>query len=60
MVALCREASLAAIEEDPEHARVLAGRHMDKALRRWEPRITEEMLEFYRRFSGGGGGGGRG
>lgn len=54
VVALCREASLAAIEEDPEHAACLAARHLDKALAGWTPRITEEMLAFYRRFAAGG------
>lgn len=53
MVALCREASLAAIEEDPEGASSLAARHLDKALGGWKPRITEEMLAFYRRFAAG-------
>lgn len=54
MVALCREASLAAIEEDPEYAACLAARHLDKALAGWTLRITEEMLAFYRLFAAGG------
>lgn len=54
MVALCREASLAAIEEDPEHASSLGARHLHKALAGWKRRITPEMLAFYRRFAAGG------
>lgn len=55
MVALCREAALAAIEEDPMHAAVLQGRHIDQALQGWKKQITEEMRTFYKRFSEGGG-----
>jgi len=54
VVALCREASLAAIEEDPENAASVAMRHLHKALAGFTPRITPGMLAFYRRFAEGG------
>ncbi len=50
MVALCREAALGAVEEDPEHARVVAGRHLAQALAGWQRQITPQMVNFYRRY----------
>jgi AAA family ATPase len=51
MVALCREAALCAVEEDPVGARWLRGKHMEEALLGWERQITPEMLDFYRGYA---------
>ncbi len=53
MVALCREAALCAIEEDPVNAHSLQGRHLDQVLTGWQRQITPQMLDFYQRYAGG-------
>ena len=53
MVALCREAALCAVEEDPVNARCLQGRHLNQVLTGWQRQITPQMLDFYRRYAEG-------
>lgn len=53
MVALCREAALCAVEEDPVNARFLQDRHLDQVLTGWQRQITPQMLDFYRRYADG-------
>ena len=50
IASICREAALAAMEEDPEGAQVVARRHFETAMDRVTPQITDEMLNFYRSF----------
>ncbi|KAA8490767.1 Spermatogenesis-associated protein 5 [Porphyridium purpureum] len=47
LAALVREASLAALEEDPEHARTVCQRHFELARRRVGPRTPLNLLELY-------------
>lgn len=53
MVALCREAALCAIEEDPVNAHSLQGRHLDQVLTGWQRQITPQMLDFYHHYADG-------
>lgn len=48
---LCQEAGLAAIMED-KNATVVEARHFEHALKGISRGITEDMLEYYREFSG--------
>ncbi|KAJ1734050.1 AAA+-type ATPase [Coemansia biformis] len=49
VVALCQEAALEAIADDPD-AEHVEMRHFDRCLDRFRPRITAEMLQFYASF----------
>lgn len=50
IAALCREAALAAMEEDM-HAQKLTAAHFDAAFARVTPRITSAMLQFYANYA---------
>jgi AAA family ATPase len=54
MVAVCREAALDAIEEDPA-AQCVSRRHLEAAVNRITPQITQEMCNFYESWGGEGG-----
>lgn len=40
-----------AIGEDPENASMLRPHHFDRAIAQWTPQITQDMLDFYRRWA---------
>ena len=54
VVAVCKEAALAAIEENPAEAKAIMPHHMSKALSIFKPQITAHMLDFYKAFSQSG------
>jgi len=47
--ALCREAALAALQEDIESCKVLR-RHFDSAFMAVKPRTSREFIELYKRY----------
>jgi SpoVK/Ycf46/Vps4 family AAA+-type ATPase len=50
VAAVVREAALAAMEEDLDHAREVCPRHFDRALQRVRPRTPAETLDFFERY----------
>ena len=52
VVAICREAALAALEEDYDVTAVM-WRHFERALTRVKPQTTQKMIDFYSSFGGG-------
>lgn len=50
LAALCREAAMAAIDEDPRAADRVALRHFTRALPRVTPQIDDAMLAFFEAF----------
>ncbi|EFC45997.1 predicted protein [Naegleria gruberi] len=50
MTALCREAAYIALQEDI-HAQHVEFRHFEEAVKSVLPRITKDMLEFYKEFA---------
>jgi AAA family ATPase len=49
IAAVCKEAALAALEEDIQ-AKVVRWKHFEKALSAVKPRITMESIKFYDQF----------
>jgi transitional endoplasmic reticulum ATPase len=47
--AVCREAAMAALREDPK-AKVVRAKHFTQALRKVPPSLTKEIEEFYVKF----------
>lgn len=52
LAAVCREAALSALREDPGAARVVCARHFDDALRGSSPLLDEKLLEKYASWPG--------
>ncbi|MCS7386935.1 MAG: CDC48 family AAA ATPase [archaeon GB-1867-005] len=48
--AICREAAMAALREDI-NAQLVAKRHFETALKRVRPSITEDMIQYYKRWT---------
>lgn len=53
VVAVCQEAALAAMEEDPQNVEVVCMRHFLSILSTMKPRITDQMIQFYHDFERG-------
>jgi SpoVK/Ycf46/Vps4 family AAA+-type ATPase len=47
LAALCREAAIAALREDLQHARSVCGRHFGSARAALRPALTRELLQRY-------------
>ena len=50
VAAICQEAAMFAMEEDPDQVQHVAWRHFEKALHLVVPRITPETIRFYEDF----------
>ena len=53
VVAICREAALNAMKEDPSGASMVTAAHFAVAMENVPRNITPEMLEFYARYQEG-------
>lgn len=50
VAAVCQEAAMLAMEEDPQNVEAVCMDHFERAIRAAIPRITPEMLRFYESF----------
>jgi AAA family ATPase len=50
MVAVCQEAALAAMQEDPANVSSIAFRHFESAIASVGPRISSDMIRYYEQF----------
>eukprot|EP00039_Didymoeca_costata_P013626 m.210608 g.210608 ORF g.210608 m.210608 type:complete len:820 (+) comp15824_c0_seq3:338-2797(+) len=50
IVAVCREAGMIAVSEDPQNASEIRASHLDKALKSVTASTPQELLEFYNKY----------